>query len=648
MLALAIVGLVAFAESLLVVGTFVPAAVVMFAAGAMVGSGALNLWAVLAVAAAGAIAGDALSYELGRHRGARIRGWALFRRHASTLERANRLLHRHGGKSVVLARFTGPVRAFIPVLAGFAGMPPARFYAFNIGSALLWAPIHILPGVLFGNSLALAEAVSARLALVLLMLAALAWLAIRSVAWTVGYVLPLLRRGRAALAALALRHAGTRWARALSLVAEPQRQDIAPLVLAGLVILVAGGAFIALLTGVLLQESIIQLDASVFGFLQQLRSAPVDRWMMVVTEMGSVGVILPLVLVVLAWLLLTRSWRTAGFWVVGVAFAELLVQTLKFTLGRKRPLSMYSGLEQYSFPSGHATMTAAVLGLLGYLVTRGAPAWARTATGTLVALYVGLVAFSRLYLGAHWMSDVLGGVSLAAAWVATVTVIHGPGTRSGEHFGPRGLLVAAGAALVVAGVAWVPQRLRSDTARYAPAVHAAPLGASQWLTGGWARLPQQRSELAGEMQEDFPVQLACTERQVGAALAAAGWSRPAAWSTGTVLALLLPPSTDKPRPVLPRLNGGVAPRFTFVSSKAGSARILRLWRSGFVLGDGQVDPPVLWYGAVYDRSRSTSIAGALREASPANTALPGLFKAPGLVAEPTAPPGGPLLLRCAP
>ena len=108
--------------------------------------------------------GDGLSYELGRSREASIRAWPLFRRYRQPLVRGEAFLARHGGKSILLARFAAPVRAFVPLLAGFGHMPRPRFYAVNIFSALLWAPVHILPGVLFGASLHVAEAVSGRLA----------------------------------------------------------------------------------------------------------------------------------------------------------------------------------------------------------------------------------------------------------------------------------------------------------------------------------------------------------------------------------------------------------------------------------------------------------------------------------------------------
>src|SRR4051794_1875779 len=174
-LVLAAVALVAFAESLAVVGTFVPAAVVLFAAGVLAGHGTPPLGLTLVVAIIGAVAGDGLSYELGRHpRAASLLARATSGR-GELLARVEDMIRRRGAVSVLIARFVAPVRAWVPLLAGLARMPRTRFYPVNAASAALWAPVHILPGALFGTSLRVAEAVSGRLALLLVLLAALLW-----------------------------------------------------------------------------------------------------------------------------------------------------------------------------------------------------------------------------------------------------------------------------------------------------------------------------------------------------------------------------------------------------------------------------------------------------------------------------------------
>ena len=308
------------------------------------------------------------------------------------------------------------------LLAGFAHMPRARFYAINVFSALLWAPAHILPGVLFGTSLALAKAVSGRLVLMLLLVVVLVW----SVAWLVSTAIrvgvPRVRRLRDA----AVEHARGRAsavARATLALLDPQQPGSHALLWGTMVVLGAGWLFLGVVEDVLSHDPLTQADVAVFNLLQGLRSQPFDHLMVAITELGSVGVMLPLIAVVLVWLAWRRCWRTAAYWAGTAAFAELLVQLLKATLGRHRPIhNLYAGVEQFSFPSGHATVSTVVLAFLAFLLSRGRARAIRLGIAMTAAVYVVLVAFSRLYLGAHWLSDVLGGMSLGTAWVAFVAM----------------------------------------------------------------------------------------------------------------------------------------------------------------------------------------------------------------------------------
>lgn len=143
---LAIVFGVACAESLAVFGALVPAGVVMFAAGALIGAGALNGWITLAVAALGAMAGDGISYEIGHRYHREVRAWWVARGHEVTYQRGEHFVERHGGKSIILARLFAPVRALVPLVVGVARMPRRMFYPINIVSALAWSPAHIGPG----------------------------------------------------------------------------------------------------------------------------------------------------------------------------------------------------------------------------------------------------------------------------------------------------------------------------------------------------------------------------------------------------------------------------------------------------------------------------------------------------------------------
>jgi membrane protein DedA with SNARE-associated domain len=594
--ALALIALVAFVESLAIVGTLVPAGIVMFGAGALVGHGSLELAWTLAVAVAGAVAGDALSFELGRREQDRVRAWPLFRRHEDAIAKAEELIERHGAVSVLIARFTGAVRAFVPLLAGFARMPAGRFYATNVASALLWAPLHILPGVVFGASLHLAEQASGRLAVLVLLLALLVWGAIWLARLTIRVLVPVTRILRAS----ALRAAGDRkawWARFVRLLLDPRHPGSEALLMGFLVLLACMWLFLGIVEDVVSQDPLVVADQGVFTFLQQLRTETVDRVMIGITQMGSVGVMLPLVVAITAWLLLQRSWRTAGYWVATVAGAELMVQVLKYTLGRHRPLAMYQGVEQFSFPSGHATVSAVVLSYLAFLLTRGQPARWRIGVGATVAVYVALVGFSRLYLGAHWLSDVLGGFSFglaAAALSAMVYTQH----QVPEEIQPQRMAAVAVATIFVAAGAWGWWQTPADAQRYATLVAPKATTLQAWVDGGYLRLPAHRREVAGERREAFTVQVACAEPALLDALHRAGWVRAPGITVASVLEAIAPHPSVGDLPVLPKYNGGRASTLELVQPPAPDARtrnVLRLWKSNW-----EIDGVPLWYGA-YDR-----------------------------------------------
>lgn len=132
-----IVGVLAFGESLAIVGLCIPATAVLFAVGGLLGAGTVEPWPVLVCAAIGGILGDWISYRIGRRIGPPVyRRWPL-NRHRSTVARARLFFRRYGFASIFIGRFLGPVRATVPLIAGVMEMNQRRFQLANICSALL-------------------------------------------------------------------------------------------------------------------------------------------------------------------------------------------------------------------------------------------------------------------------------------------------------------------------------------------------------------------------------------------------------------------------------------------------------------------------------------------------------------------------------
>ena len=308
--------LIALAESLAIVGMVVPGVVMMFAAGALIGAGAVGFWPMYWLAVAGAVIGDGLSFWLGHHLRDRVGSLWPFSRHPETLERGVAFFDRYGGKSVAFGRFFGPVRAVIPLVAGMLSMPPARFVVANVLSALVWALAYLAPGVAFGASLELASEVAVRLVLLILVLVAGLWF----VGW-IGH--RLFRR----LQPLAVRLvqwllAGEQWpapsrrvAAALADPSHPEARGLA--VLAGLLV-VAVALFAFTLTAVLGTTPLAGIDEAVFEALASLRTPGADQVMVFITAFGDAwlaGLVAALVFVVL----LNGDRRSAWYWLAAAA-----------------------------------------------------------------------------------------------------------------------------------------------------------------------------------------------------------------------------------------------------------------------------------------------------------------------------------------
>jgi membrane-associated protein len=149
--AYALLLLIVFAETGLVVTPFLPGDSLLFAAGALAATGALELGALLVGLTAAAIVGDAVNYAVGARVGLRV-----FRDDARVLktahlERTRHFFDRYGGKTIVLARFVPIVRTYAPFVAGACRMSYRRFALFNVSGGIVWVFSLTLAGYLFGN-----------------------------------------------------------------------------------------------------------------------------------------------------------------------------------------------------------------------------------------------------------------------------------------------------------------------------------------------------------------------------------------------------------------------------------------------------------------------------------------------------------------
>ncbi len=146
------IGATVFAESGLLIGFFLPGDTLLFGAGLLASQGTFNIWVLIAVVIAAAIVGDNVGYSIGRRAGPRMfkrKDGILF--HQDQLQKAEAFYEKHGGKTIILARFVPIVRTFAPVVAGASKMPRERFMLFNVAGAILWGGGVTLAGYWLGQ-----------------------------------------------------------------------------------------------------------------------------------------------------------------------------------------------------------------------------------------------------------------------------------------------------------------------------------------------------------------------------------------------------------------------------------------------------------------------------------------------------------------
>ena len=145
--------LAALLEAVPIAGSVIPGSTIILALSALVPGGDLVLAWVLAAAIACALLGDGTAFWIG-HRTQReiLNSWPMTN-YPRVVAQSEAFFHRWGALAVFFARFVPPIRAFVPVTAGALGMTPSRFYAVNVPAILLWAPAHVLPGVLAVSAL---------------------------------------------------------------------------------------------------------------------------------------------------------------------------------------------------------------------------------------------------------------------------------------------------------------------------------------------------------------------------------------------------------------------------------------------------------------------------------------------------------------
>src|SRR6266516_6585418 len=417
------------------VGFVFPGEIAVILGGVAASRGTVPLWALIAAAVAGAIIGDSAGYLIGRRWGTHLLHGTVgrlpvIRTHLDKhLDTARAYVQRRKGSAVFFGRFTAALRVLVPVLAGMSEVHYPTFLVYNVAGGALWGSGFAVLGYVAGASYHRVEHIAGQAGLILLGLIVAGLIASR-----------LVRRFAArspGLKAVGDRLAATpplAWVRRRfpAQVAWGRRRLDPPSPQGfWLTFTVAAGALAAWAFGGLTQDvaghaDTVLADPHVTAWVIAHRTGWLTSALSVLTWLGSTAFIIPAALATGLYLLIRRrGWLPLALLTAAVAGAVSLYDIVKALVGRPRPpaaiwIGHYTGA---AFPSGHATQSAAFYAMLAIVLGAALSFRRRAILWGTAALVVLIVGASRIYLGAHWLTDVLAGYALGATWVAIVVAV---------------------------------------------------------------------------------------------------------------------------------------------------------------------------------------------------------------------------------
>jgi undecaprenyl-diphosphatase len=524
-------------ESILVIGLFIPGTVVMIPIGSLIALGALDLFPTLFFAATGAITGDSISYWIGRYYRGHLREMWPFNRHQEWLNHAEKFFYRHGGKSIFLGRFIGPVRPFTPVVGGMLGLSPKKFIIVDTIAAAVWAPVYMLPGIILGTSLSLMAGVALRLTILALLVACILWVTYWLVKRIYYYLCPVINR--LLIVILIVSRSSPTLNKITYGIRNPRHPRIRPLVELLLLFIFAAITYMILITWQTYASNTLFIDNEFYYLLQSLHTPTATNIMMFIAEISS------------PYLLQISS----------------EINTIDIMI----------------------TLNMIIYGTFAVLISNILPKFWQRLPYTFASLWIVAIIIANIYLGQLQLSNAIISLTLGIIWVALIGIISSY-LLIVHKFDFKKYAVGLFTFIVILNTTYIYNNHQDNLHKYAVNnSYEYELAIKDWWESTWENLPEKHNSPNIEQT----IQWAGDVKELESYLLTQGWQRPIPFWQG-VFNWFSPEPKLYEIPIFPQLHKGRREVLNLIYTQdVDKQLVLRLWSSNIKLIDGPKITPLL-------------------------------------------------------
>lgn len=415
---LCITFLIALVESLVIIGIIIPGSVTMTAIGILAGSGIMRLDLTLIAATLGAVCGDSISYAIGYYYSEQLVYIWPFTKYPKWLIYGKEFFARHGGKSVLIGRFVGPLRSVIPVIAGIMHMKQWRFLLSNLLSAIGWSILYIMPGALIGAaSHGLSAEVATRLFLLILLILAGIWLASLLIKWLF-IKLNLFLKNNLHCFWMNFEKKGTLrlFYNALTPIEESNHYPTAALSL----LTFTSFLFFIVLTILSIKPQWLNfINLPINLFMRSFHTALLEAFFIVCTQLTSTISIISLYIICCLWFIYNKQLKSITYVSSLIISSGFIAIALAYLIDSPRPQGLLVTMPGSSFPIINLVIATTFYVFILFYINNKYSLLTNTLR-TFILIMLGLSGFGAIYLGDVWFTDVLASYFVGG----TICLVH--------------------------------------------------------------------------------------------------------------------------------------------------------------------------------------------------------------------------------